>query len=255
VLYDYRQEVDRLPKALAILSLAPNPSILMEVSGSFKNLDTSTAKQFQPGQTLANGTNTAEVLRVGTPVPSIFRLTAGRTVMSMQVPGQVELPAAIRVHCYTDVAVDGSVRCLVPGPVHAAPVAPDSMLMLPGPQGWVAFQIATVALPAAPALVMVRASFHTRSEIAHVVKAGDADVNAVAYATPATIVAVNSVQGGGGADSVLDATLRVPAVRGPAGWVYDNQAIKAGLPIRFETAGYVIQGQIIKVDIPPEPGR
>jgi len=175
VLYDYKQEVDRLPKALAILNLTPNPSLHMEVSGSFKNLDVSTAKQFQPGQKLTNGANTAEVLRVGPPVPSVFRLTAGSTVMSMQMPGQVELPAAVRVNCYTDVGVDGSVRCLVPGPVHAAPVAPDSMLTLPGPQGWVAFQIATVALPAAPALVMVRASFHTRSEIARIVKVGERD--------------------------------------------------------------------------------
>jgi len=92
------------------------------------------------------------------------------------------------------------------------------------------------------------------SEIARIVKVGDVDANAVAYATPATIAAVNGVQSGG-ADAVLDATLRVPAVRGPAGWVYDSQAIKAGLPIRFETAGYVIQGQIIKVDIPSEPAR
>src|SRR5262249_1886960 len=42
VLYDYRQEVDRLPKALTILSLTPISKIEMEVSGSFKNLSLET---------------------------------------------------------------------------------------------------------------------------------------------------------------------------------------------------------------------
>jgi hypothetical protein len=253
VLYDFKQEVDRLPKALTILSLSPNPTIDMDVSGSFKNLDESMAKQFHAGQKLINGTNTAEVLRVGTPVPAVFRVTAGTSVMSMPVAGQLELPAAVRVHCYADVAADGSVRCLVPGPVHAAPVAPDSLLTLPGPQGWVGFQIATVALPAAPAVVVVRASFVARSEIAQIVKAGDVDADAVAYATPATIVAATTRAIG--PDSVIDATLRMPAVRGPSGWVYNNQPLKAGMPIRFETARYLIQGQIVRVQTPGEAER
>jgi hypothetical protein len=46
--------------------------------------------------------------------------------------------------------------------------------------------------------------------------------------------------------------LKVPAVRGPTGWIYNTQAIKAGLPIRFESSAYVIDGTIVKVDAPAE---
>ncbi len=249
VLYDYRQEVDRLPKALTILSLAPVPFVEIEVSGSFKNLDEASARQFQAGQKLANGSITAEVLRVGAPVPSTLRLTAGGSTLTMPVPGQVEVPAAIRVQCYTEVANDASVRCMVPGPQHPAPAAPDSMLTLPGPQGWVNFQVASVAISAAPSVVEVRVVFAASPETAAMVKAGDVDANAVAYARTlrATIVAVNGLRTGSGA---IDATLRVPAVLGPSGWVYNNQPIKAGLPFQFETTTYVIRGQVTSMKAP-----
>ena len=256
VLYDYRQEVDRLPKALTILSLAPVPFVEIEVSGSFKNLDEASARQFQAGQKLANASITAEVLRVGAPVPSTLRLTAGGSTLTMPVPAQVEVPAAVRVHCYTEIASDASVRCMVPGPQHAAPVAPDSMLTLPGPQGWVNFQIASVALSAAPSVVELRVVFVASPEIAAMVNAGDVDADVVSYAraSRATIVAVNGPRPvSGGADAAtraIDVTLRVPATLGPSGWVYNNQPIKAGLPFQFETTTYVIRGQLTSLKAP-----
>jgi hypothetical protein len=251
VLYDYRQEVDRLPQALTILSLSPVPSVDMEVSGSFKNLNETSAREFQVGQKLAAGTITAEVLRVGAPVPSTLRLTAGSSTLSMPVPGQLEVPAALRVRCYMEVMGDASVRCMVPGPQHAAPVAPDSMLTLPAARGWVGFQITSVALSATPSVVNLRVTFATSPEIAAMVKPGDVDADAVAFASSmrATIAAVNALRPAGG-QTVIDATLSVPAALGPSGWVYGNQPLKAGMPFRFETVTYVISGQVTSMKTP-----
>src|SRR4029077_15909210 len=93
-LYDYKQEVDRLPQALTVLSVSPIPFVDMEISGSFKNLNATSAREFNVGKKLASGTIAAEVLRVGAPVPATVRLTAGSSTMSIPVPGQLEVPAA-----------------------------------------------------------------------------------------------------------------------------------------------------------------
>jgi len=126
------------------------------------------------------------------------------------------------------------------------------MLTLPGPQGWVGFQIASVALKAPPSAVEVRVSFVASLEVGGMVKAGDADADPVAFARTmrATIVAVNSARAAG-AQTVIDATLRVPAVLGPSGWVYNGQPLKAGLAFQFETVSYVIRGQVIGIRTPP----
>ncbi len=249
-LYDYKQEVDRLPKALEVLTTAPIPSIVMEVSGSFKSQTAETAMTFKAGQKLVTGDSNAEVLRVGTPVPSTIRLTAGPTAFSLPVPGQMELPAALRIRCFTEVAPDASVRCMFPGPEHPAVVAPDSVIMIPAGNGWALFQIRSIALTLTPQIVTLRAKFETSAEIAAQVKPGDVDADAVAYPTAmrATITAVTARAVGG--SMTLDATLNVPASFGPAGWTYNNQSLKAGLPIRFETIGYSIQGQVTSLKAP-----
>lgn len=246
-LFDYKQGVDHLPRALTVLSLAAVPTVDVEIAGSFKGLNETSARELQPGMKLVKGDLAAEILRVGTPVPALFRLLAGTSVLSIPVAGQLELPASLRVRCSTEVAADSMVRCMVPGPQHTSPVAPDSMLTLPAPQGWINFQISTVALTAAPAVVTVRALFSTTPEIAAMVQAGDVDADAVAYtnAQRARIVAVHSARGG-----IVDATLTVPASRGPSGWIYNNQPLKAGLPLRLETERYVVSGQVIGLTAP-----
>jgi Domain of unknown function (DUF4330)/IPT/TIG domain len=247
-LYDYKQEVDHLSRALTVLSVAQVPSVDVEVSGSFKGLNETSAREFRPGVKLTKGDISAEVLRVGATEPSLFRMVAGPSILAMPVTGQLELPAALRVRCFTEVASDGAVRCMVPGPQHPAPIAPDSMLTLPASAGWISFQISTVALTAAPTLVTLRVTFSAAPEVATMIKAGDLDVDAVAYASTvrAKVVGINAVRGG----TAVDATLTVPATLGPTGWFYNNQPLKAGLPFRFETAGYVVNGQVIGVNPP-----
>lgn len=246
-LYDFRQEVDRLPQALTVLPLSPVSFVEMEVSGSFKNLSEAAVRQLKAGQALATGNTTAEVLGVGTPAPSTLRFTAGGSVLTLPVPGQVELPATLRVHCFTEVAGDASIRCMVPGPLHSAPAAPDSLLTLSGPDGPVNFQIGSVMIPVEATVVEVRVLFQTHPEIAAMVSAGDTDASPVAYTgvSKATISAINARSGG-----TIDATLRVPAVRGTSGWIFNGQPLKAGLPFRFETAGYVMNGQVTSLKAP-----
>jgi hypothetical protein len=247
-LYDYKQEVDRLPHALTVLpAAAPIPSVEMEISGTFKGLNETSARQFEPGVKLVKGDVVAEVLRVGTPQPSVLRMVAGTSMLSMPLTGQLELPASLRVHCYTEVMGDALVRCMVPGPLRGAPVAPDSMLTLPAAGGWVNFQISTAALTTAPSVVTLRVHFTTAPEVAAMVKAGDLDANAVAYAIRAKVASVSALGAGG---TAFDATLNVPAALGPTGWVYNSQALKAGLPFRFETVSYVISGQVIGITVP-----
>ena len=251
-LFDYKQEVDHLPHGLTVLSVAPVPTVDLEVSGSFKGLSVTSAREFQPGVKLTKGDITAEVLRVGAPAPSIFRMVAGTSVLSMPVAGQLELPASLRVRCSTEVAGDGTVRCMVPGPQHPAPVAPDSILALPGSQGWVNFQISTVALTAAPSVVTVRVQFAATPDVLAMVKVGDRRCGrgGLCERAPSEGGRRPWLQRG-----ALDATLAVPAALGPTGWMYNNQPLKPGLPLRFETVGYVVTGQVtgLTPSAPSEP--
>ena len=62
--------------------------------------------------------------------------------MDVPIEGQSELRATLRVHCFVTPDSEGTLRCSIQGPTQPLPVAPASNLALPGPQGWVNFQIA-----------------------------------------------------------------------------------------------------------------
>src|SRR5579864_6444053 len=49
VLYDYMQEMSRLPKALTILPLAPVPTVSLDVTGGFKGLSAERVHLFKAG--------------------------------------------------------------------------------------------------------------------------------------------------------------------------------------------------------------
>jgi hypothetical protein len=147
-LFDYRQSLSILPKALTILPLAPVPTVDMEVTGAFTGMAIATAGQVHAGQKFpAAGDPLAEVLSVGAPTPGRLRLHAGDALLELPLLDQREIPATLRVKCYVAPDPDGTLRCMVPGPAQPAPIAPDSVLTLAAPQGWVNFQIATVLAP------------------------------------------------------------------------------------------------------------
>ena len=83
VLYDYMQEVSRLPKALTILPLAPVPTVEVRVAGAFKALAAERLKTIKAGDRfLMRGELVAEVVSVGAPTPSSMTLRSRRGVVS-----------------------------------------------------------------------------------------------------------------------------------------------------------------------------
>jgi hypothetical protein len=261
VLYDYMQEVGRLPKALTILPLAPVPTVDVEVSGAFKGIATATAAALKPGLKLPPNENLAEVLAVGAANPSSLRLRVGESMLTLPLAGSIDRAATLRVKCFVTANPDGSLRCNVSGPTQAALVAPGSMLTLRGPDGWLSFQIDAVHAPTSVATAQVRARFAVSPEGAANVKAGDVDADAKA-ASPthaATILSVATagqgtaaVAGHPGGARVVELTLRVPLDQVGSEWTYKEQPVKIGAPFTFETARYLIQGEVIDV-VRPSP--
>jgi hypothetical protein len=142
VLYDYMQEVSRLPKALTVLPLAPTPMVELEVTGAFKGLSSDRVRSFKAGDRFPpSGDAVAEVLSVGAVSPSEVSLRAGASSLRVPLPGQTDLAAVLRVKCSVTASADGSLRCLFAGPTQPADVAPGSALSLATSTGWAMFQI------------------------------------------------------------------------------------------------------------------
>ena len=99
--------------------------------------------RFPPG----GPTTIAEVLGVAGVAPAFVRVRAGDRTVAVPMPGQRELGATLRVSCHVTTRADGSQRCVVPGDQQPSVVAPDSSLMLAGPDGWLTFQISDVHAP------------------------------------------------------------------------------------------------------------
>jgi len=148
ILWDYRQELARIPKGLTILPLAPTPTIEMDVRGTFKDLPTDRLKEIKAGDRFPpTGDAQATVLSVGAAVPSAIQVRAGASTMTVPINGKTDLRADLRVRCFTVSNADGSVRCAIAGPVQQVDVAPGSMLPLNGQGGGIAFQISEVLPP------------------------------------------------------------------------------------------------------------
>jgi len=148
VLYDYMQEVARLPKAITIAPIATD--VELEVVGAFKSPSDALANlkvgdRFPPGATAI-----AEVVAVGAPTSGDLRLRVGDETLRV-ASSQRERPATLRVKCYAVRAEDGTARCVVPTADERVAVAPDALLTLSTPQGPVLFQIASARAPNADA--------------------------------------------------------------------------------------------------------
>lgn len=264
VLYDSMQEIGRLPKALTVLPLAPTPTVEMQVAGSFKQITQAMADDLKPGTKFPpSGTPLAQILAVAAPRPSSLRLRSGEMTLGLMLPGQLDLPATLSVKCYTQSNPDGSVHCAMAGPSQASVVAPDSFLTVAGPKGWLTFQIDEVHLATAPASVQARVRFVASPEVIARVRGGDVDTSLKARAVGhgASIVSIGPARAAAGGEAggqppigggrVVDAVIRVPIELTQAGWVYKEQALKAGAPFVFETGAYTLRGEVIDVDLPP----
>ena len=147
VLYDYMQEVARLPKALTIAPIATD--VELEVVGAFKSPSDALASTLKAGDRFPPGANAiAEVIAVGAPTAEDLRLRVGGETVRV-ASTQRELPATLRVKCYSVREPDGTARCVVPTADERIAVAPDALLVWSTPQGPVLFQIASARAPKA----------------------------------------------------------------------------------------------------------
>jgi hypothetical protein len=261
VLFDYMREMSRLPKALTVLPLASTPTVEMQVSGSFKQVNDSLASQLRVGTSFPpTGDPIAKVTAVGQRRPAHVRLRAGDASFGLPLPGELDLPATLLLKCFTQANPDGSIHCAMSGPQFSATVAPDSYLTLAGPAGWVSFQIDEVHLGSEPVLAQARVRFVSTAEVLAKVKIGDVDTSTIGLAAKyqAVIVALGpsraipAAEAGvllpvGGNAHVVEATVRVPIEMAPAGPTYKNHPLKAGESLKFETAVYTVTGGILDV--------
>jgi hypothetical protein len=261
VLFDYMQEVDRLKKALTILPLAPQPTVEMEVAGSFLyngGPPITVGEKFPP-----EGDAVAEVLAVGPPVEADMRIRTGDVTVGVALPGYKQVPATLRLKCYTSATTDGVIRCSVQGPAAPAIVAPDSNLTLKAPNGWINFQISEAYPVSSPPLARARVVFLAAPAVVGKIKPGDTDtgpganargysakltaIDAVGAASPGALARLGAVSPDARA---VTATLQVPVLETSAGWTYKQQPLKIGSPFVFETREYVLRGEVADLTPP-----
>jgi hypothetical protein len=237
VLYDYAQELDRLPKALTILPKVSAPVVTLTVNGFFVGLNQTQIDSVRPGVKLTQGNHvTGSVLAVGGRRSGAIRMRTGDTVISVSVPGGFDLPAVLELECSLENNSDGSFRCVAYGPTHSAVVAADSILSVPILGGALNFQIDDVHPPGAATFLRLRVHTAMAPDIAGRLRIGDSDSNVPDY-PGAWVGRIDSVSG-------ADVVLRVPAQQLSNGWRYRDQWLKVGGVLRFETPTVVINGTI-----------
>jgi hypothetical protein len=247
VLYDYAQEVSRLPQAFTVLPPTPAPTAQLVASGAFIGVAETDAKHLTAGVRLGTGeSDAAEILAVGPAQGSIARIRNGSTSVHIALAGQVQVPATVRVTCWLENNADGSLRCVTAGRQQSATVTPDAILNFRTgtSSDWLNFQV-TEVFPATPptfTTVRVRGTPAASTVLAQA-KPGDRDVSGPLFAQSwvGTVVSV-----GPG----MDFTLRLPVQRDGAGWQYRGAPLKAGRGLRFETAQYVLDGIIVDFSEP-----
>jgi hypothetical protein len=242
VLYDYAQEVDRLPRALTILSRVPAPTVTLAVHGVFVGLTETQAASVTTGTKFTqNNRVSATVLAVGTRRSGAMLLRTGESSVGITLPGGYDVPAALQLECFLENASDGSLRCVYYGPLRPAFVATDSVLPLPIAGGPLNFQVSDVRPTGTPTYVRVRVRAAIAPDIAARLRIGDSDSQVPDYAG----AWIGRVESSSGADIVL----RLPAQQFSDGWKYRSQWLKVNGGIRFETPTSVINGTV--VDIAP----
>jgi hypothetical protein len=263
VLYDYAQEVSRLPKAVTVVPSMPTPAVEMIVGGAFTAVDASSLDALKPGATLPQGdgspaNGTADIVEVGTPQPGALRVRVGDAVIPTRVPSGYLVPATIRVRCFTETNQDGTVRCSVPSaqPPGSVPLNADAVLVFHSPRQWFSFQVFDAHSDVQPPIAVAHLRVLVSRELARQIKVDDIDAAAAGYAATIAprVVAVGEPQAApssaasavtGEAPVFVDVTLRLPveaAARG--GWTYRGRPLKAGDSLAFETRSYAMSGVV-----------
>jgi hypothetical protein len=255
-LYDEVMEVARLKNAITVAAPPAGPRVKLQLAGVFFGLDEATARTLATSQKLAGAPASFDIVAAEAPRPDVRRVrtTAGSTAtLSVPVPGSWQVPATLRVAC--DARGDAQ-QCQVDNTA----VLPDATIAVPG---GLSFAVHSIRPDASGARVHVAVQFTGRPEVIALMATGD--VNVIG-GSPARIVSVGVRQMVSGevsrqvpaGDSIelartperlatLEAVLDLIADQSPSGLVYLAEALKPGASIRFETAGYLARGTILRV--------
>jgi len=240
VLYDYAQEVDRLSKALTILPKVAAPAVHLSVNGAFVGLNQTQVDAIRPGLELTQSNRgVGRVLGVGSPRPGAIRMRTGGSVIGVDLPGAFDLPAVLELECFLESTSDGSFRCTVYGPTHAALVAVDSVLSVPIGGKGLKFQVNDVHPVGHASFLRVRVHASMAPDITARLRVGESDTSVPDY-PGAWVGRVESVTG-------ADIVLRLPVQQLDGGWKYRDQRLRLGGSITFESPNAVINGTIAEL--------
>jgi hypothetical protein len=130
VLYDYMQEVARLPKAVTIQPPPPPPTIFVEVNGVLTSMTPNLVERLQFVSRFPEaGPTIAELQTKGAAEPEMWHIKTGNT-SALTVPGSglLQVPVRMRLRCVVETDADGTRRCTVNG----TPVMTAANVRLPG---------------------------------------------------------------------------------------------------------------------------
>jgi hypothetical protein len=238
VLFDQAQERVRLPKALTITP-AGLPATRLIAVGAFGNLDAAGAAKLVAGTELANA---GRIVSVGRPAPDQTKVFSGSTVVGVQIPNALRLPAIVQFDCHVR-APQGSPACLIDDTVVAAP----ALMTLSTPLGKTPFQVEQVRSPIPQETVPVDVRLVGETSLLALVKPGDTDLNGTAneFAMLARVESAGEVRASGERQVRLAAQLQKTA----AGWLYNSAVLRVGSTFYFRTATYEVSG--IVTGLPP----
>ena len=115
VLYDYAQEVDRLPKALTILPRVARANRdgvgAWRVRGAEPGAGRCPARRREvcPEQPRSAEQSSASARAIAGAV----QMRTGETAIAVGLPGLYDVPAALELECFLESSTDGSLRCIV----------------------------------------------------------------------------------------------------------------------------------------------
>lgn len=260
VLFDGRQEVARVPRAVTIPEKPSAGTVRVRVAGVYMDLSEAAARALKAGATFPDqGETEMEVLAVGEPEPASFSIGG---ISEVSVPGRWQRSALVAVRCQVPVFQVRECRTggalIGTGAVLAAPGSPSLRLMIE--------EVLPDALPE-PAELRVR--FIGYAGAIDRIRVGDRDREHWSIdgrgATVAALgasrrlmgdLAVGLAQEGGGVSAdvritdnvvALDAVLRLGLDRSRASWRYRNDPVRVGSPMTFTTRTYTVRGVVLDV--------
>lgn len=264
VLYDYMQEVSRLPGAFTLQPPPEPPTIELELTGVLTSMTANEISGLAPGHMFPESGGAAEVLWVGEPRSEVLRIKTGdKAMLTVPVDGPLEVPVRLRSRCFIATASDGSTRCTVGG----IPLAPDANVQYPGLGRALNFRVSEVHYAGRSKTATATVRFVMSPETRAKLRVSDQDLGARAF--PAgTMAKILSLADRGDATSAMprddrvrqaiptnrlvavEAIVAIPVEDTPIGWTYKSVPVKVGAPFSFETDAYLVSGGIIDVSIP-----